>query len=144
MKDILGLYDYVRSAMKEIYNDEGGKFRRWESIDHKAKTTFYFDRDLPQADYKVADGMVFPLLGAFRFLVREKDGEFTWKVDDVRRFYDKFGERLIRTALEGVRQKGNNPTAAGKDGAMWEQLYNQVKLAYFELREIDEERSVSV
>jgi hypothetical protein len=65
-------------------------------------------------------------------------------VDDVRRFYDKFGERLIRTALEGVRGKGNNPTAAGKDAALWDQLYNQVKLAYFELREIDEERSVQV
>ena len=145
MTDVLGLYDYVRAQMKEIYNDEGGKFRRWESIDHTAKTIFHFDRGLPEADYRVADGMVYPLLGAFRFLVREnQNGECVWKVDDVRKFYDRFGERLIRTALEGVRTKGNNPTAAGKDGALWDQLYNQVKLAYFELREIDEEKSVQV
>lgn len=145
LKDILGLYDYLRCRMRDIYNDEGGKFLKWESIDQKAVMNFHFDRSLEQADHRIADGMVYPMLGAFRFLVREnQDGEFVWKVDDVRRFYDKFGERLIRTALEGVRAKGNNPTAAGKDSALWEQLYNQVKLAYFELREIDEERSVSV
>jgi len=145
LKDILKLYDYVRARMREVYNDEGGKFLKWESIDQKSVMNFYFDDSLQQADYKVADGMVFPMLGAFRFLVREnQDGECTWKVDDVQKFYEKFGERLIRTALEGVRAKGNNPTAAGKDGALWEQLYNQVKLAYFELREIDENSSVAV
>jgi hypothetical protein len=144
MKDILALYDYIRARMKAIYNDEGGKFLKWESIDQKSSMSFYFDSTLETTDYKVADGMVFPILGAFRFLVRDRNDEFSWKVDDVRRFYDKFGERLIRTALEGVRGKGNNPTAAGKDAALWDQLYNQVKLAYFELREIDEERSVQV
>lgn len=145
LTDILGLYDYVRATMRDIYNDNGGKFLKWESIDQKSVMNFHFDHALPQADHKIADGMVYPMLGAFRFLVRENsDHECVWKVDDVRKFYNRFGERLIRTALEGVRTKGNNPTAAGKDGALWEQLYNQVKLAYFELREIDEERSVSV
>jgi hypothetical protein len=145
LKDILGLYDYIRATMRDIYNDNGGKFLKWESIDQRSVMNFHFDRTLAQADHKIADGMVYPLLGAFRFLVRENaDGECIWKVDDVRKFYDKFGERLIRNALEGVRAKGNNPTAAGKDGTLWDQLYNQVKLAYFELREIDEEKSVSV
>ncbi|MBX3289185.1 MAG: AIPR family protein [Acidobacteria bacterium] len=144
LTDILSLYDYVRATMRDIYNDNGGKFLKWESIDQKSVMNFHFDKALLQADHKIADGMVYPLLGAFRFLVREKDGVCVWKVDDVRKFYERFGERLIRTALEGVRTKGNNPTAAGKDGALWDQLYNQVKLAYFELREIDEEKSVSV
>ncbi len=145
LKDILGLYDYVRATMRDIYNDNGGKFLKWESIDQRSVMNFHFDHALPQTDHKIADGMVYPMLGAFRFLVRENDdGECVWKVDDVRKFYARFGERLIRTALEGVRTKGNNPTAAGKDGALWDQLYNQVKLAYFELREIDEDRSVSV
>ena len=144
MKEILELYDYVRAKMKDIYNDEGGKFRRWECIDHKAKTEFYYSRELATADYRLADGMVFPLLGAFRFLVREKDGDFIWKVDDVKKFYDRFGERLIRTALEGVRGRGNSPNAAGKDATLWDQLYNQVKLAYIELRDIDENISVKV
>lgn len=144
LKDILKLYDFVRASMMDIYNDEGGKFRRWESIDHKSKMQFYFDQSLPDANYKVADGMVLPLLGAFRFLVREKDNEFVWKVDDVRKFYEKFGERLIRVALEGVRSRGNNPNASGKDSTFWEQLYNQVKLAYIELRDIDEDTYVKV
>lgn len=145
LKDILGLYDYIRATMRDIYNDNGGKFLKWDSIDQKSVMNFHYDHELTQVDHKIADGMVYPMLGAFRFLVRENsEGEFVWKVDDVRKFYDRFGDRLIRTALEGVRTKGNNPTAAGKDGALWEQLYNQVKLAYFELREIDEEKSVLV
>lgn len=143
--DILCMYDYVRARMRDIYNDAGGKFLKWESIDQSSSMAFHFDRDLSPVDYKVADGMVYPLLGAFRFLVREsEDGKCVWKVDDVRRFYDKFGERLIRTVLEGTRMKGSNPTAAGKDSALWDQLYNQVKLAYFELRDIDEDSSVEV
>jgi len=144
LRDILELYDYVRARMKDVFNEQGGNFLKWETVDQRSSTHFYFASDLEPVPYRVPDGMVYPLLGAFRFLVRERNGEMVWKVDDTKKFYDRFGERLIRTALETVRMRGNNPNAAGKDASFWEQLYNQVKLAYFELRDIDEDRDVQV
>jgi hypothetical protein len=130
--------------MKDVFNEQGGKFLKWEVVDQRSSTHFYFAPNLEPVQYRVPDGLVYPLLGAFRFLVREQNGEMVWKVDDIRKFYDRFGERLIRNALETVRMRGNNPNAAGKDASFWEQLYNQVKLAYFELRDIDEDRDVQV
>ena len=144
IRDVLELYDYVRARMRDIFNDQGGKFLKWDIVDQRSSTHFYFAPNLAPVDYRMPDGLVYPLLGAFRFLVRERDGEMVWKVDDIQKFYDRFGERLIRTALETVRMRGNNPNAAGKDPSFWEQLYNQVKLAYFELRDIDEDRDVQV
>jgi len=144
LRDVLELYDYVRAKMRDIFNEQGGKFLKWETVDTRSSTQFYFAPNLDAVDYRVPDGLVYPLLGAFRFLVRERDNEMVWKVDDTKKFYDRFGERLIRTALETVRMRGNNPNSAGKDASFWEQLYNQVKLAYFELRDIDEDRDVQV
>lgn len=144
LKDILELYDYIRAKMRDTYNEQGGKFLKWEVVDKKSPTTFYFIHGLDPVDYRIPDGIVYPLLGAFRFLVREKGEELVWKVDDIKKFYDRFGERLVRTALETVRLRGNNPNATGKDAGYWEQLYNQVKLAYFELRDIDENKDVQV
>ena len=144
LRDILELYDYVRARMKDVFNEQGGKFLKWEVVDQRSSTHFYFAPSLESVPYRVPDGLVYPLLGAFRFLVREQNGEMVWKVDDAKKFYDRFGERLIRNALETVRLRGNNPNAAGKDASFWEQLYNQVKLAYFELRDIDENRDVQV
>jgi hypothetical protein len=143
LKDILELYDYVRAKAKEIFNEAGGKFEGWKVVD-KSSTHFYFIPDLEPVPYRVPDGILYPLIGAFRFLVRERNGEFFWKVDDTKKFYDRFGERLMRSAFETVRTRGNNPNAAGKDASIWEQLYNQVKLAYFELRDIDEDKDVHV
>jgi hypothetical protein len=142
--EILELYDYVRARMKDVFNEQGGKFLKWEVVDQRSATHFHFAPDLEPVPYRVPDGLVYPLLGAFRFLVRERKGEMVWKVDDTKKFYDRFGERLIRNALETVRLRGNNPNAAGKDASFWEQLYNQVKLAYFELQDIDENRDVQV
>ncbi|HXG65934.1 MAG TPA: AIPR family protein [Blastocatellia bacterium] len=144
LKDILELYDYVRARMRDIFNEQGGKFLKWEIVDEKSSTHFYFIPNLEKIPYRLPDGIIYPLLGAFRFLVREQNGELVWKVDDIKKFYERFGERLIRTAFETVRMRGNNPNAVGKDSSFWEQLYNQVKLAYFELRDIDENKDVQV
>lgn len=143
MIDILKLYDYIRAKMKEVYNKEGGKFARWSVVEDES-TKFHFDKTLKMVDFRLPDGIIYPLLGAFRFLVREKEGKYYWKVDNVRKFYDRFGESLIRSAFETVSKRGNNPNAAGKDSTYWEHLYNQVKLAYIELLQVDEDTFIKV
>jgi len=56
LRDILELYDYVRAKMKDVFNEQGGKFLKWEVVDQRSSTHFYFAPNLESVPYRVPDG----------------------------------------------------------------------------------------
>lgn len=158
LTEILELYDYVHLQLKPIYNKvggmsanedasgpKGGKFGKLTEITtlKRGTNTLYFLGK--EIKYRAPDGWLYPILGAHRFLLREnKSGKFDWKVDDPRKFFDKFGERLVKITVETSRSLGRNPNAVGKSRSHWEQLYDKVRTSFIELLNVDTDRTVRV
>lgn len=85
----------------------------------------YYETDMR---YKTPNGFLYPILGAFRALLEEKNGVYTWKKNpfDV---MDDVGPMLVNTTIERSRSLGNNPQSVGKDTGNWQTLYMFVMLA---------------
>lgn len=146
--DILCLYDYVRYTMRELYNEEGGSFKRLKAVRGKDKkpnvgsTKLLFWKGLNgQTDelegVVIHDALVYPMLASLRFLLKQDERNSSivkWKVNSILAFWDRFGGDLIKTTIATCRSLGNNLNATGKNGVLWQQLYDKVKSAYYELR----------
>ena len=73
-------------------------------------------------DALTPNGFIYPILGAFRALVEEKDGVYRWKKNpfDV---LEKVGGELVESTVSMSRSLGNNPQSVGKDQNIWKTLY---------------------
>lgn len=70
------------------------------------------------------NGFIYPILGAFRALVEEKNGEYAWKNPFV--LLEKTGADLVESTVSMSRSLGNNPQSVGKDVNIWKTLYMTV------------------
>ena len=86
------------------------------------KTKFYCD----EISHGSPNGFLFPVLGALRALVVEKDGKYQWTHNPFA-ILDKVGPDLVCTTVERSRTLGNDPVKVGKDTGNWQTLYMRVK-----------------
>ena len=82
-------------------------------------------------EYLSPTGFIYPILGAFRALLREKNGVYTWMKNPFI-VVDDLGGELVATTVERSRTLGNNPQSVGKDSGNWKTLYMTVKLGLLE------------
>lgn len=138
LKDILYLYDYVQIKGKDLYNNKyKGKAGALAFAQHKKRGFYDFIFANAKGQTKLFDGALYPILGAFRFLVEQKKNDefYSWKLksfDEVKAFYEKIGAQLINNTKTTSDSLGKNPNAIGKDHNHWDNLYKTVALAYFE------------
>ena len=78
-------------------------------------------------DYSTPNGFIYPILGAFRALVREKDGKYEWIKDPIK-VLDELGNNMVASTIQMSRDLGNNPNATGKNSNLWQTLFMQVKM----------------
>ena len=89
----------------------------------QALTKFYHhDRG-----YVTPNGILFPILGALRALLEEKDGVYCWKKNPFE-ILDKVGPELVATTIDRYRSYVSNPNAVGKDIGNWTLLYMRVMM----------------
>lgn len=84
----------------------------------------FFNKDM---NYASPTGFIYPILGAFRALIKEEDGVFKW-IKNPFEVLDRVGGELVSTTVERSRTLGNNPQSVGKDTGNWKTLYMTVKL----------------
>lgn len=132
MPQITKLYDELETRMPEFYKGESTGVKKYGSITgvsmvkqgkERYKSKFYEN----EMDYSSPNGFLFPILGAFRALVREKDGKYEW-IDDPINVLDKLGSNLVASTIQMSRDLGNNPNATGKNSNLWQTLFMQVKM----------------
>ena len=75
--------------------------------------------------YASPNGFIFPILGALRTLLVEKDGLYSWKYNPFA-ILDRVGPDLIDTTVERSRTLGYDPVKVGKDVGNWKTLYMRV------------------
>src|SRR5262249_8799985 len=112
----------------------GGKFGRLTGVTvYKGTTTakLYFSQDT--SSYGVPAGFIYPILGAFRSLLVEKNGRYTWAtgIDPVKLLNNGLGVQLA-TVLGNFALEAQNPSKTGKSPNVWQSCYDRARLYYLE------------
>ena len=73
------------------------------------------------------NGFIYPILGAFRALIEEKDGVYSWK-KNLFAVLEKVGADMVESTVSMSRALGNNPQSVGKDQNIWKTLYMTIAM----------------
>lgn len=143
-KDILRLRDTIYKGMPALYNrnagqgvdaagnsiaeKSGGKFGRLTGVlynSKKAKWELHFIGE--KSKYGIPNGFVYPILAAFRSLLKEENGRYVWKRNPFEVF-ELYGKMLVLRVCERALDL-KNPNKLGKETALWRGCYEGLKLA---------------
>ncbi|MCC3238287.1 hypothetical protein LLE95_11870, partial [Pediococcus acidilactici] len=106
------MYDKIEKEMEYGYEDDNpnGKFGMVKGVEAKKKlvTKYYGEK----TDYQISQGLIFPILAAFRALVIEENGVLQWDIDPID-VWEKVRGKLVRNTIDMSRSLGNNPQSAG-------------------------------
>ena len=128
MPDIFKLYDAIEVNMSKYYRQKnpGGKYGRTKGVQvpkpGQEFTSRFFNKPL---DATSPNGFIYPILGAFRAALEEKNGQFQWKANPFA-ILEKVGADLVESTVSMSRALGNNPQSVGKDSNIWKTLYMTV------------------
>ncbi len=128
MPDIFKLYDTIEVNMNKYYRQKnpGGRYGLTKGVQvPKLNQEFhskFLGNDLDAAS---PNGFIYPILGAFRAIVEEKNGKYCWKKNPFS-VLDKVGADLVESTVSMSRSLGNNPQSVGKEPNIWKTLYMTV------------------
>ncbi len=131
MVDIFKLYNKIEVNMNNFYREKNpsGRYGATKGvITPKDGQTFVSKFMEDQLDMQSPNGFIYPILGAFRALVEEKEGVYKWKKNPFA-VLDKVGPDLVESTVSMSRSLGNNPQSVGKDSNIWKTLYMIVAFA---------------
>lgn len=131
LKEMLRFHDIVRRDSRDIWNRQaGGKFGGLSYVEKRTRGEFEFPFTGKTGEYRLMNGALFPLLGAFRWMVEidSESGNPKWKggFDNVLRLWKESAEELLRTTQQASDELGRNPNAIGKSRNHWANLHSRV------------------
>ncbi len=122
--DIFGLWDEIETQFarvsKELNKRYGSKPYSNYGKDNVKKISLFSNIEM---DYTIPKGIMYPVLGAFRALVCEKNGKYNWVASPFKVWNEK-KEQIVTSVLESSAQFGNSPDKLGKSTLLWDSLYN--------------------
>lgn len=128
MTDIFKLYDAIESNMSAFYRrkNPNGRYGSTKGVNiPKAGDEFETKFLQTELDVMSPNGFIYPILGAFRAIVEERNSQYVWKEDPFETL-DKIGGELVDSVVTMSRALGNNPQSVGKDANIWKTLYMTV------------------
>lgn len=130
MADIFKLYDAIEVGMNKFYRQKNpnGRYGATKGVvipkeGQKILSKFLMN----EMDASSPNGFIYPILGAFRALVEEKDGMYCWKKNPFN-VLEKVGADMVESTVSMSRSLGNNPQSVGKDQNIWKTLYMTVAM----------------
>lgn len=128
---ILELRDQIYLQLPEAYNDAGGRFGGLKGVIPTSNKPRMDQVNLPfigeQSAYRIPNGFIYPVLAAFRNLIRINNDKCEWKTDPIK-FFNELKDDLAKIVGKQAIEF-NNPNKLGKDEATWTMCYQTVELA---------------
>lgn len=125
--DIFDLYDTIECEFADAYNESGGRYGRKKYSGYQdGKTVGKSKFGLNDLMYKVPDGLVYPLIAAFRTLLEYNVSteKYEWKngcsPTDI---WENNKKELAKKVMSFAATAGDNPNAVGKDPTTWDICY---------------------
>lgn len=140
-KPSLELFDSIQLHLPDLYNavrgkgeKSGGKFGHLTGVTvYKGKrlAPLYFIGE--ESRYGVPAGFVYPILGAFRALLVERNGRYHWpkKMKPLKLLKGQLGETLADT-IGSFALDARNPSKTGKSPLVWQACYQAAMVEYLE------------
>jgi AIPR protein len=131
LKEILILHDTIRRDSRDHWNDTGGQFGKFKFVEERDKGEFEFPFTGERAKYRLTNGALYPMLGAFRWMVENGKGKnFRWRggFQRVIERWDGSAEELVRATAQANTELGRNPNAIGKSRNHWANLHARVAM----------------
>lgn len=130
--DIFDLFDAIETEFAEAYNSSGGRYGRKKYSgykDNKIVCRSKFNEQ--EMIYKVPDGLLYPVVGAFRTLVvyNKTTDKYEWYngVNPIT-VWNACKVALVKKVMDFAGSIGDNPNAVGKDSNIWDLAYMTVQL----------------
>ena len=124
--DIFKLWDDIEvnfaKVSKELNRRYGSKPYSNYGKDNVKKISMFSNVEM---DYTVPKGIMYPVVGAFRALMCERDGQYDWTISPFN-VWDEKKEQIVTSVLESSAQFGNSPDKLGKSTLLWDSLYNMI------------------
>ncbi|RIK32456.1 MAG: hypothetical protein DCC56_01205 [Anaerolineae bacterium] len=143
-KEILALFDHIRDQLPDLYNKvrgqtgnvSGGKFGKLTGVavyDGKRSQRLHFIGK--NSKYGVPDGFTYPVLGAFRALLEEKNGQYVWGkgLNPVELLKGTLGLKLADT-IGNFALEAQNPSKTGKSPLVWQACYQSAQVVYLKTK----------
>jgi hypothetical protein len=109
-----------------------GKYGNLSFVESKARGEFTFPFTSETNKYRLMNGALYPMLGAFRWMVDKdpKTGKSRWRggFRNVLRLWESAAAELLRATVQTSVELGRNPNAIGKSRNHWSNLYTRVAL----------------
>jgi hypothetical protein len=129
LKDILVLHDTIRLESQRFHKDAGGNYGNLSFVEKKEKG-FQFPFISKTGEYRLMNGALYPILGAFRWMVEiePKKRKARWRggFSNVLRLWEASASELLRLTVQTNAEHGRNPNAMGKSRSHWSNLYTRV------------------
>lgn len=122
--DIVKLWDTIERELP-LVNERKYKALRFASS-RKAPLAMFSNAPLP---YHVPQSILFPVVSAFRSLIREnEDGEYFWAADPIEIWQD-VKQSMVNTVFMELKAFKGNPTNIVKNKTFWNSLYMDAQIA---------------
>lgn len=124
IKDIFDLWDKIEETFAEKANSTGKyrygtrKYSKYADNEIIGKTAFY-ENDIR---YVIPRGLMFPLVGAFRSLVKKENNNYSW-IESPLNVWENIGPNLASIILD---EKTENPDVIAKNSNLWSNLFKEV------------------
>lgn len=120
--DIFLLWDTIERRFTEASEQLGKRYgRKKYSNYNKEKRPALFSN--AQLEYSVPRGILYPLVGAFRALVRiNESGKYCWVVPPLQAWEDTKVD-LVTSALSTSEELSNNPANIGRSQNLWSAVF---------------------
>lgn len=131
LKDILVLHDTIRRDSKKFWNEGGGKFGNFAFVEARKRGTYNFPFTGKEADSRLMNGALYPMLAAFRWMVEEDGkGAFKWRggFKNVLKRWESSATELMKMTATANTELGRNPNAIGKSRNHWANLHARVAM----------------
>ena len=123
--DIFKIWEYIETNFSELSQKLGKRYtsRKYSKYNDKvivSKSLF----DEKEMHYIVPKGMIYPIVGAFRALIKidPKTHKYKW-AKNIDLMLDKMSSRLVGIVLD---EKSDNPDVIGKNTNLWSNLFKEI------------------
>ena len=129
LKDILMLHDTISFEARNLHNKAGGRAGNLAYMEGRKRGMYPFPFIGREGPYRLRKGALFPMLGAFRWMVVEgPDGRAQWTggFEKVLELWREVGAELMKATQETSEERDRNPNAIGKSRNHWATLHSTV------------------
>lgn len=124
IKDIFTLWDDIECNFNVMASRAGKrygtrKYSRHTENNDIVGSSLFTEKDL---QYIVPKGILYPLVGSFRALVKIDNNKYSW-VKTPKEVWDTIGPQLVSIVLD---EKADTPDAIAKNSNLWSNLFKEV------------------